>query len=87
MTEGSDYPFLPEPKVPPDITKPMFKFERTDWMDPPGFKPLDSKTNEFVYRKQANDALYRQISSPAKWQKYVTLGYFAIDDGAIFDLE
>ncbi len=56
-------------------------------MDPPVFKPIDQTLTDSVYRRRANDALYQQISSPAKWQKYVTLGYFAIDDGAFFDLE
>ncbi|KAI2503174.1 hypothetical protein MHU86_11277 [Fragilaria crotonensis] len=56
-------------------------------MDPPVFKPIDQTLSDSIYRRRANDALYQQISSPAKWQKYVTLGYFAIDDGAFFDLE
>jgi hypothetical protein len=56
-------------------------------MDPPVFTPIDPTLTDSVYRRRANDSLYQQISSPAKWQKYVTLGYFAIDDGAFFDLE
>jgi hypothetical protein len=87
MMEGTAPPFLPETKTSPDITKPIFKFERTDWIDPPTINPINPEMNESIYRRQANDALYRQISSPSKWQKYVTLGYFAIDDGALFDLE
>lgn len=87
MTEGTASTFLPDPNKPPDISKPMFTFERTDWMDPPVFKPTDPTLSDSIYRRRANDSLYQQISSPAKWQKYVTLGYFAIDDGAFFDLE
>ncbi len=65
----------------------MFTFNRTDWMDPPVFKQIDPSLNDSVYRRHANDALYRQISSPSKWQKYVALGYYAVDDGAVFDLD
>ena len=87
MTVGTASTFLLDPNKPPDLSKPMFKFDRTDWMDPPVFKPIDQTLSDSIYRRRANDALYQQISSPAKWQKYVTLGYFAIDDGAFFDLE
>ncbi|KAI2509655.1 hypothetical protein MHU86_4775 [Fragilaria crotonensis] len=87
MNVGTASTFLPDPNKPPDLSKPMFKFDRTDWMDPPVFKPIDQTLSDSIYRRRANDALYQQISSPAKWQKYVTLGYFAIDDGAFFDLE
>ena len=87
MIEETAPPFPTKPPSPPDISKPIFKFERNDWMDPPVFTQIDPNLTDSVYRRQANDALYRQISSPSKWQKYVTLGYFAIDDGAVFDLE
>lgn len=85
MVEETDKKFSIEPTPSPDLTKPMFKFERTDWMDSPTFKQIDPNLNDFVYRRQANDSLYRQISSPSKWQKYVTLGYFAIDDASTME--
>jgi hypothetical protein len=42
---------------------------------------------EHLYKRRASDALYRQTTSSEGWQRYVTLGYFAVHDGKLFDQE
>ena len=72
-----------------DATSPEYQFDTTEWVDPPMlvFDDDNPDNKEIVCRRNANDSVYRNhFSTPERWQRYVTLGYYALDDGALFDM-
>ena len=90
MTDPTAIPPDPAPNLSSfteDLSSPTFQFDTTIWRDAPPFVPRDIDGNEVVSRRNANHAIYRQIGNATAWHRYVTLGYYAIDDCMIFDKE
>ena len=73
-----------------DISGSQYLFDATEWVDPPMlvFDDDDPDSKEVVCRRNANDSVYRrQFSTMKTWQRYVTLGYYALEDGSLFDMD
>lgn len=72
-----------------DMNDPLYRFDATEWIDPPAIPLSDDPDyyQEKTYRRAANGSLYGQCALKSEWQRYVTLGYFAIDDGSVFEYE
>lgn len=92
MTEGTAPPPQPPPcpappPPPPDMTHPRFSFDINEWLPSPVLYGRTPDEKEDIYRRRANDALFRQNATPEAWHRYVTLGYYAVDDGQIFEQE
>ena len=90
MTDPTAIPPDPAPNLSSftdDLSSAIYHFDTTVWNDAPPFVPRDSDGNEIVSRRNANHAIYRQIGNATAWHRYITLGYYAIDDCMVFDRE
>ena len=90
MTDPTAIPPDPAPNLSSftdDLSSEIFRFDTTVWSDAPPFVPRDPDGNETLSRRNANHAIYRQIGNATAWQRYITLGYYAIDDCLAFDRE
>ena len=89
----SDPTAIPPDPIPPtgfpveDLLSDAEQFDTIVWHDAPEYEPADPADKEIVARRNANHAVYRQIGTATTWLRYITLGYYAFDDAALFDRE
>jgi hypothetical protein len=72
---------------PVNLNSQKFRFDTTEWHDPPPLAITSKTENEWIYRRKANDELYKQYGTATTWHRYITLGYYALNDGMQFDKE
>ena len=82
MTEETAPPFPNDPTGSPDLANPLFDFATTDWHALPKITTNDEEEGV----KLPNPRLYfldqfRKRTNPTDWHRYLTLGYFAYEDG------
>ena len=88
MSDGTGPP--PFPHNPPaslDLQGPLFSFVTDEWADPPPIVTNKTDEHEITCMRNANDDIYCKLNNPTKWNRYINLGYYAIMEGSMFDLE
>ena len=87
MTDPTATP--PDPVTPHlhYISSATFRFDTKLWFEAPEYGASDPNDKEPMYRRQANDNLYRSNGNATKWNRFTTLAYYALDDGIKFDKE
>ena len=88
MTEETAPPFSPDPTGSPDFANPLFDFATTEWHALPKITTNDDDDDV----KLPNLRLYfldqfRKRTNPTDWHRYLTLGYFAYEDGQTFTVD
>ena len=90
MTDPTAIP--PDPSPPAgfpaeDFLSDAWQFDTTVWHDAPEFTSDDTADTKLVARRNAHHAAYRLTGTATTWLRYLTLGYYAFDDAALFDRE
>ena len=70
-----------------DLQHALLTFETTEWGDPPKLVSTNKSETEEHFRKYANDVIYRSRNTATDWHRYITLGYYTVEDGTEFDVE
>ena len=86
MTESAALPPTHDHNA-PDLNHVLLSFETTEWNNPPTLVLNEDTSIEDIDKKKTNDEMYRRFHSATDWNRYTTLGYYAVDDGAEFDVE
>ena len=86
MTESAALPPTHDHNA-PDLHHVLLSFETTEWSNPPTHGSNGNLSIEELDKKKMNDEMYRRFHTATDWNRYTTLGYFAVDDGDEFDIE
>ena len=82
MTAGADAPpFSDSPTIPTDDDS-IFGFFTSNWIEPPPFDPKPSETDKERYDRIFNETKYRHDNNPTSWNRYCTLGRYAVSGDA-----
>lgn len=79
---------LPPPMAYPvnqDPKHQLYGFHCDDWEKSPIPTWPDFVSDEERKRRNANANAYRQYGNPSDWSRYLTLGYFALEDCGKFE--
>ena len=82
MTVGADAPPFSDPTTIPPDDDSSFGFFTTQWIEPPPFDPKPSETDEERYARIFAETKYRHINDPTAWNRYCTLGRYAVSGDA-----
>lgn len=79
----------PDPVTPHvhDLSSATFRFDTQLWFGAPEYGASDPNDNKVIYRRQANNNIYRITGNPTKRTRFTTFAYYALDDGMKLDKE
>ena len=85
MTDSTAIPSTPDqPKKGAPSYDPM-SFDTTTWQETPAFVIAEESDTALFTHKEGNDGRYRSTKTPTQWNRYINLGYYALDNGDEFD--
>jgi hypothetical protein len=85
MTEATAQPFSPDPPAYPDRDNPAFAFATTEWQAATPITDKNDAAASLINPRKQFLENYRHLSNPNEWNRYLTLGYFAYEDGQTFN--
>ena len=86
MTESAALPPTHDHNA-PDLQHVLLSFETTEWSNPPTVNLSKETSINDSNIKKANDEMYRRLHTATEWNRYTTLGFFAVNDGMDVDIE